>query len=455
MSKGLVWFRNDLRISDNEAIYNAFNENEKVVYFYCLDEFWLGKTNYGFDKIGGYRLKFLLETLENLKSNLIKNGCDLIITIGKTEERLAEIYEKYNFDNLYLQEEITSEELKIESKVITELNKKSADLGKEVNVIKNWGITLIPKSEINFSFALNTKNTLPDIFTNFRINVEQYSKPHSLILSENLNLSAKFQNVEIFEKDNYDWNKIKLSLESRTKTQSPKSALKFIGGEDQAQKRLKEYYYESNAIWTYKNTRNGLLGQNYSSKFSPFLALGAISAKQIYWELKAYENQYNPNISTYWLYFELLWRDYFKFVAYKYKDSIFKYNGLRNKKLKVSQDIELAKIWLEGKTKEKFVNANMIELNESGWMSNRGRQNVASYLVHDLGIDWRIGAEYFESLLLDYDVTSNWCNWQYIAGVGNDPRENRKFNIQLQQEKYDKNQKYIKHWLGNNMDSLF
>jgi deoxyribodipyrimidine photo-lyase len=58
-------------------------------------------------------------------------------------------------------------------------------------------------------------------------------------------------------------------------------------------------------------------------------------------------------------------------------------------------------------------------------------------------------------LLLDYDVTSNWCNWQYIAGVGNDPRENRKFNIQLQQEKYDKNQKFIKHWLGNNMDSLF
>lgn len=74
----------------------------------------------------------------------------------------------------------------------------------------------------------------------------------------------------------------------------------------------------------------------------------------------------------------------------------------------------------------------MKELNETGWMSNRGRQNVASFLVKDLEIDWRLGAEYFESLLVDYDTTSNWCNWQYVAGVGVDPREDRYFNTTKQ-----------------------
>ena len=88
----------------------------------------------------------------------------------------------------------------------------------------------------------------------------------------------------------------------------------------------------------------------------------------------------------------------------------------------------------------------MIELKETGWMSNRGRQNVASYLAKDLFIDWRIGATYFESLLIDYDVHSNYGNWMYVSGVGNDPRD-RKFNVNMQAERYDNNGKFRKLWL--------
>ena len=79
-------------------------------------------------------------------------------------------------------------------------------------------------------------------------------------------------------------------------------------------------------------------------------------------------------------------------------------------------------------------------------MSNRGRQNVASYFAKELQIDWRIGASYFESSLIDYDVHSNYGNWQYVAGVGNDPRD-RKFNIKLQSERYDPQQKFQNLWL--------
>ena len=88
----------------------------------------------------------------------------------------------------------------------------------------------------------------------------------------------------------------------------------------------------------------------------------------------------------------------------------------------------------------------MLELKNSGWMSNRGRQNVASYLAKELQIDWRMGAAYFEAMLLDYDVHSNYGNWMYVAGVGNDPRD-RKFNVRLQSERYDPSGNYKNTWL--------
>jgi deoxyribodipyrimidine photo-lyase len=103
--------------------------------------------------------------------------------------------------------------------------------------------------------------------------------------------------------------------------------------------------------------------------------------------------------------------------------------------------------WTDGLTGIPFIDANMRELNLTGFMSNRGRQNVASFLVNDLGIDWRWGAAYFESMLIDYDVCSNWGNWMYIAGVGNDPRENRYFNILRQANNYDPKGDYIRQWI--------
>lgn len=453
MSKiGLVWFKNDLRIEDNEVIQRAIAENDKVLYFYCLDDFWLGKTNYGFDKIGGFRLKFLIETLEDLKHNLMKTNNYLIICYGKTKLILNEIYKKFKFDNIYFSEEITSEELNIEREVFQLINIENNF--PILKIHKIWNQTLIHKNDLKFSFSKESKNTLPDIFTQFRINIEKFNQPRTIIDLNN-KLLAETSIKDDLVNDFDQWEELKKLLNNRTKEQSPKSAFIFRGGETEAKNRLIDYLYNTNSIWTYKLTRNGLLGQNYSSKFSPYLALGAISAKQLYSEIKKYESEFGSNESTYWLYFELLWRDYFKFVTVKYGSQIFKYNGLKNNKLNLKKDINLAKNWLNGTTKEHFVNANMIELNESGWMSNRGRQNVASYLVHDLGIDWRIGAEYFESLLLDYDVSSNWCNWQYVSGVGNDPRENRKFNIKLQQERYDPKNRYIKYWLGNGSVSLF
>lgn len=117
------------------------------------------------------------------------------------------------------------------------------------------------------------------------------------------------------------------------------------------------------------------------------------------------------------------------------------------KSLPWKRDKDQFKAWREGRTGVPFVDANMREMLQTGWMSNRGRQNVASFLIKDLGLDWRLGAEWFESVLLDHDVCSNYGNWNYAAGIGNDPRENRKFNMVKQGLDYDPDGEYIRAWI--------
>ena len=151
----------------------------------------------------------------------------------------------------------------------------------------------------------------------------------------------------------------------------------------------------------------------------------------------AFEKEIEKNEDTYWLIFELIWRDYFRYVAMRYGNRIFHKRGIKQESPKWRQDRRVFEAWCEGRTKCDFVNANMRELAATGFMSNRGRQNVASYLVHDLGVDWRLGASWFEHHLLDHDPASNYGNWIYVAGVGNDPRPNRKFNTGGQAERYD------------------
>jgi deoxyribodipyrimidine photo-lyase len=191
-----------------------------------------------------------------------------------------------------------------------------------------------------------------------------------------------------------------------------------------------------------------MLGADYSSKFSPWLAMGCLSPRYIYAEVKAYERERVANDSTYWLVFELLWRDYFRFMAAKHGDRLFRKSGLRGLNIAWQENWQIFGLWQRGETGFPLVDANMRELAATGFMSNRGRQNVASFLTKNLGINWQMGAEWFESLLIDYDVCSNWGNWNYTAGVGNDARGFRYFNIMKQSHDYDPQGEYIKHWLS-------
>jgi deoxyribodipyrimidine photo-lyase len=189
-------------------------------------------------------------------------------------------------------------------------------------------------------------------------------------------------------------------------------------------------------------------GWDYSSKLSPWLANGCLSVRHIFAELSRYEAKYGKNDSTYWLYFELLWREYFQWHLLKYQAELFQFSGTQHKRPLTTFIPQRFVMWCQGCTPYPIVNACMKQLNYTGYMSNRGRQLVSSCLVHELGIDWRFGAAYFEQQLIDFDVASNWGNWQYLAGVGVDPRGHRQFDLAKQAKQYDPEGKFVQQWDG-------
>jgi deoxyribodipyrimidine photo-lyase len=431
MQNIIFWFRNDLRLHDNEALIKA-TEAGNVIPVYIFDERQFIETALGFKRTEAFRAKFLIESVQNLKENLKKNGSDLIIRIGKPEDILAKMAADLEAAAVYASKEVTQEETTIEAN----LAKRIKPLNIEIELI--WIATLFHARDLPFQI-----NYLPDIFTDFRKKVERSAKIRTTFL-------APTSLPEINSK--IDTGKIptlqELGFESEPVFDN-RSVLQFKGGEDEAISHLNEYIWEKDLLKTYKETRNELIGSDYSSKFSAWLSLGCISPRKIYEEVKKYEQEVLTNDSTYWLVFELIWRDYFHFVALKFGTRIFKRSGIKNDLLKTwSHNQEDFEKWMNGETGVPFIDANMKELKLTGFMSNRGRQNVASFLTKDLGIDWTWGASYFESQLIDYDVCSNWGNWNYIAGVGNDPREDRYFNIVRQAEMYDKNETYRKLWLN-------
>jgi deoxyribodipyrimidine photo-lyase len=428
----IVWFRNDLRLHDHEALDQALTQskssNSQLIPLYCFDPRQFGQTSFGFAKTGAFRAQFLLESIADLRQTLRSHGSDLIIRQGLPEEIIAEMAQELDISAVYYHQEVASEELKVEAA----LQAKLIPLG--VKCHSYWGATLYHPKDLPFEIA-----NLPEVFTNFRNRVEKVSTVNSTFPT-----SQTLPNLPIISVGDLP------QLEDLGLT-SPKfdqrAVLAFKGGESSAIARLNHYIWQSDQLKIYKKTRNGMLGADYSSKFSPWLALGCLSPRYIYEQVKQYEHERIANDSTYWLIFELLWRDYFRLIMAKHGDRLFHKSGLRGLAIAWKEDWERFALWQIGETGFPLIDANMRELAATGFMSNRGRQNVASFLTKNLGINWQMGAEWFESLLIDYDVASNWGNWNYNAGVGNDARGFRYFNILKQSQDYDAQGEYVKHWL--------
>ncbi len=430
----IVWFRQDLRVHDNEALTDALRCAEEVIPVYIFDErVFMGKTKFGFPKTGAHRAQFIIDSVKDLRQSLKDLGCNLLVRVGKPEEILFKLANELKTSWVFCNRERTSEEIKVQDA----LEKKLWSIGQEI--IYSRGKMLYYTQDLPFPVTHT-----PDTFTQFRKEVEKFvpiRKPLPLPVKEDFKpIMVALDYGRIPEIEDFGLEPVE---------ENDQVSIKFKGGEKAGKERLNYYLWETDAIKEYKETRNNLLGADYSSKLSPWLAQGCLSPKYIYHEIKRYEEERTKNDSTYWLGMELMWRDFFRLMGKKYEEKIFLKGGIKediNPSWK--NDRTLFEIWAEGRTGIPFIDANMRELNQTGFMSNRGRQNVASFLVKDLKVNWQMGAAYFESRLIDYDPCSNWGNWNYVAGVGSDPREDRYFNILSQARRYDAEGNYVRHWIS-------
>ncbi|RXK40197.1 hypothetical protein M231_02471 [Tremella mesenterica] len=470
-----------------------------------------------FHRTSPYRLRFLLESIFYLRDTYRRAGGDLLIGYGRADRLLPVLVQKLKetseVEGVWAQDEVTVEEKDMLANLEVVLQK----IGVKLNKVDSK--TLLAIKDLPFD-----RRQTPDVYTAFRKNCEGLGLSLGGMLKQPLRTSHLSQgNVKIdidgqglkpfpqmdfstipegcgvLEKDTSvgevytelvkplldsppvgGWSRVAEEKDALP-VFHPSSAVPFEGGEKAALERLDDYVgHEDGKGWIgggkakqYKATRNGMIGEGFSTKFSCWLSLGCLSAREIGWRVggllgKVDRKDKDTYNNVYWIIFELLWRDFFQSTVYKYslssKYSLFLPKGFseqintypRSQRPNPQEwhypnwenEDDPARRWCEGRTGVPFVDANMRELRETGWMSNRGRQNVASFLVKDLYVDWRVGAEFFEMHLVDYDTCSNWGNWQYQAGVGNDPRSSRQFNPLKQAKDYDPKNDYTKLWLS-------
>lgn len=418
----LYCFRDDLRMHDNPALQAACQQADRLL------PVWLTAapawSAWGFARVGERRQAFRASAARALDGALRQLGSRLIVAQGAMAQTLPSLAAAVQADAVYCEDIATPEEC-------AELDALRRS-GLEVH--SHWQSTLFAPDALPWC-----AQDLPDVFTVFRQKIERSGlvprSPQPVKVLPPLPQGAMaLHSLELAD----------FRQEDDPRSSFPFPQPRFLGGEDAALAHLSQYL-DRELPHSYKATRNGLSGVDYSSKFSPWLACGALSPRYLLEQLKTFEAQHGASDGSYWLWFELLWRDYFKLLQLKYGKRLYRAGGLPGNTAP-PHDAERFQRWRCGVTGQPLVDAGMRELAATGYIGNRMRQIVASYLVNELRCDWRAGAAWFESALIDYDCSLNHGNWLYIAGLGTDPRGGRRFNLEKQTAEHDADGAYRALW---------
>jgi len=416
---GVMWFGNDLRLHDNRALVLANSLVDELVCVVIDNEIVAAPKTYTQVNQGRCRLNFAAQSLHEFSHHLLDLGNQLIYIDSNALESLSFIVNSVCVTDVFRSTNAGYYE-----------NRLWRSLERYFPSIQFHSIdthTLFDQDELPFALI-----DLPSSFTKFKNAVSDISPSKPLARVCYL---PPMPSVDIPRAD------------LPPLVLAPQEGQLFVGGESMALSHL-HAYFQTQAPAEYKTVRNKLEGWSNSTKLSAWLANGNLSAREAYSALIDYELNVISNESTYWIYFELLWREYFQWYAHKNGKQLFSFAGINGQNPLISYYPERFRKWISGNTPFSIVNACMKELAATGYLSNRGRQIAASCFVNELAMDWRFGAAYFESVLIDYDVASNWGNWQYLAGVGADTRGKRHFNLEKQTQMYDPDHGYIDKWCG-------
>jgi deoxyribodipyrimidine photo-lyase len=448
----IYWFRNDLRSEDNPALNHACALAERaqaaLLTVFCHTPangaLRSTQTQWGFARISAHRQQVLRDSIIDLRNHLQRYDIDLLELDGELSAQ-TEFWK--HLTQHYELETIVCEEIAAPEEIAQVHAVQALNLPLRLPLQTIWQSTMYAPSEFDFELT-----HMPDQFTAFRHQIQkaayQVRQPVACALSISLALNdARLHTFGLSTQRVEELDSHPIFEDARSSF--PYWTNEFRGGSRAALEHVSRYF-STDLAHRYKQTRNQLSGIEFSTKFSAWLASGALSAPQILAALHRFEDQHGKSESSYWIWFELLWRDYFRFLHCKYGVQLYRASGLSKSPITLPAfDAQLFQTWTDSYTGDSLIDAAMRELKMTGYLSNRLRQQVMSYWLHELGGDWRVAAAWLEAQLIDYDVYSNQGNCLYLAGLGTDPRGylgGRWFDPQKQAKQHDADGHYRRLW---------
>lgn len=400
MSRTIVWFRQDLRLHDNEALTEAIRIADELlpVFIFDIDP---GRWSVP-------RANFLIESVTDLRRQLRAGGSDLIIRIGKPDEILYRLALETKSQWVYCNRERTHDEVKVQDR----LEQQLWTIGRELRYTR--GKMLYYTSDLPFPVT-----HCPDSFISFRKEVEPILSVRQPLPSP-VNITPLVPGIEPGAIP---------TLETILPGRQAIEPSGFAGGETAGLNALTKVGIEQGSP-DFPMT---------GSRFSPWLAMGCLSPKRVYYQSLSMPS--GDEIRQ-----NLVYRDYLRLMGKKYGDLIFHKSGIRSRKIEFAKNEEAFAAWKSGSTGVDIIDAAMHQLNRTGWIPDVLRKITANYLIKVLQLDWRLGAAYFESALIDYDPCSNWVSWLNLAGLGPDNREDRIIHFDLAGKKLDPDGTYVRMW---------
>ena len=397
----IFWFRRDLRLNDNVGLYEALRGDHTVLPIFIFDSDILEKL-----PEDDARVTFIHDTLQNIQSTLKEeHNSSIAMFHGKPIDIFKHLVDSYDIGAVYTNHDYEPYAKARDEKVASFLNENHI----EFKTFKDQ--VVFEKSEI----------------------VKKDGKPYMVYTPYMKLWKATFRTLDF--KDFPSETVLKNLIPT---TNLPNLSLSDIGF-IKSQQEIKPYLVTSSLIQNYEATRN-FPSQDSTSKLGPHLRFGTVSIRKMVKKAIAEKNE------IFWQ--ELIWREFFTQILWHFpytKNDSFK---AKYDRIEWRNNETEFKAWCEGKTGYPLVDAGMRQLNETGFMHNRVRMLVGSFLCKHLLIDWRWGEAYFAEKLHDYDMASNVGNWQWVAGCGVDAAPYfRIFNPTTQIQKFDKDLNYIKQWV--------
>ena len=396
----IFWFRRDLRLHDNKAFFHALQSEEKILPIFIFDIDILKKI-----PKNDARISFIFSELKAMNTHLESFETEIKMFHGNPKEIFGSLMKKYNI-----------------VKVFTNHDYEPYAIKRDIDIKE-----LLTRSKIDFQ---THKDQV--IFEKNEI-TKKDGKPYVVYTPYSKRWLEKY---ETNKPENYPSEDFLDRLYKKTKSKTlTLSDIGFI----ETNTPIKNYIFNSRIINEYEETRNFPALDN-TSKLGPHLRFGTVSVRQMVSRADAQENKIFLK--------ELIWREFFMQILWHFPET--HKNSFKSKYDRIiwrNNEKEFKK-WCEGNTGYPMVDAGMRQLNKTGFMHNRVRMLVGSFLCKHLLIDWRWGEAYFAEKLHDYEMSSNVGNWQWVAGTGVDASPYfRIFNPTSQIQKFDKELKYIQKWV--------